>query len=152
MKFGTTFVASTWLATTIAALCVSTASAVQLVASVRPGIGAIPYNVGLSTKGVTFRVWAPNAQAVSVAGSWNFYSNTSHQLASEGNGFWSGDVPNVGTAVQYTFAIKYNNVYTQKMIRVRVTSPSARSGFQMAQRPEHLPTPFQSWTTFNRSA
>lgn len=114
MKFGTSFVASTWLATTIAALCVSTASAVQLVASVRPGIGAIPYNVGLSTKGVTFRVWAPNAQAVSVAGSWNFYSNTSHQLASEGNGFWSGDVPNVGAAVQYKFAIKYNNVYTQK--------------------------------------
>ena len=113
MKFKTC-IASTWLATAVATFCVSTASAIQLAVSTRPGIGAIPYNIGLSTKGVTFRVWAPNAQAVSVAGSWNFYSNTSHQLASEGNGFWSGDVANVNVGVQYKFAIKYNNVYTQK--------------------------------------
>ena len=114
MQSKKTFIAVGWLATILAMACGSTVSAVQLVASTRTGIGAIPYNVGLSTKGVTFRVWAPNAQAVSVAGSWNFYSNTSHQLANEGNGFWSGDVPNVGTAVQYKFAVKYNNVYTQK--------------------------------------
>ena len=87
MKLAKTFIASTLIATAAASLCVSTASAIQLAASTRLGIGAIPYNVGLSTKGVTFRVWAPNAQAVSVAGSWNFYSNTSHQLANEGNGF-----------------------------------------------------------------
>ncbi len=114
MKSGTSLIAATCAAMMATSFCVSTASATQLVASTRPGIGAIPYNVGLSTKGVTFRTWAPNAQAVSVAGSWNFYSNTSHQLANEGNGFWSGDVPNVGTAVQYKFAVKYNNVYTQK--------------------------------------
>ena len=114
MKFAKTFIASTLIATAAASFCVSTASAIQLAASTRSGIGAIPYNVGLSTKGVTFRVWAPNAQAVSVAGSWNFYSNTSHQLASEGNGFWSGDVANVNVGVQYKFAVKYNNVYSQK--------------------------------------
>ncbi|MSR34948.1 MAG: hypothetical protein EXS12_09185, partial [Phycisphaerales bacterium] len=115
MSIGKSFLATTWIAATmVASFCVSIASATQLVASVRPGIGAIPYNVGLSTKGVTFRVWAPNAQAVSVAGSWNFYNNTSHQLASEGNGFWSGDVANVNVGVQYKFAVKYNNAYTQK--------------------------------------
>ena len=78
MKFGKTFIASALIATAVASFCVSTASAIQLVASTRPGVGAIPYNIGLPTKGVTFRVWAPNAQAVSVAGSWNFYNNTSH--------------------------------------------------------------------------
>ena len=87
MKSDKSLIAATCVAMMAASFCISTASAAQLVASARSGLGAIPYNVGLSTKGVTFRVWAPNAQAVSVAGSWNFYSNTSHQLANEGNGF-----------------------------------------------------------------
>ncbi|MCX7626325.1 MAG: hypothetical protein N2Z21_08970 [Candidatus Sumerlaeaceae bacterium] len=38
----------------------------DVVASTRSGVGAIPY-----TNGTTFRVWAPNASAVAVAGSFN---------------------------------------------------------------------------------
>ena len=60
--------------------------AAVLPASARPCIGAVPYQVG-TARGVTFRTWAPNASAVSVAGSFNNWSTTAHQLSSEGNGF-----------------------------------------------------------------
>ncbi|MCE9619451.1 MAG: alpha amylase C-terminal domain-containing protein [Planctomycetes bacterium] len=107
-------IAANVFAALVAAVCLSSAFAAQLSPSSRPGVGAIPYFVSSSNKGVTFRTWAPNAQAVSVAGSFNFYSNTAHMLGSEGNGWWSGDVPNVVANAQYKFAVKYNNVYTQK--------------------------------------
>ena len=87
--------------------------AVVLPVSTRAGVGAIPYQVG-SVKGVTFRTWAPNAQAVSVVGSFNFWSTTAHQLSSEGNGYWSGDVSNCPFAAQYKFAVKINGTYQQK--------------------------------------
>ena len=87
--------------------------AVVLPVSSRAGVGAIPYQVG-TAKGVTFRTWAPNAQAVSVVGSFNFWNTTAHQLSSEGNGYWSGDVSNCPFAAQYKFAIKINGSYQQK--------------------------------------
>lgn len=98
----------------VASLCLAAeAFAVVLPVSTRPGIGAIPYTVG-TTKGVTFRTWAPNAQAVSAALASSFFSTTAWQLSSEGNGYWSGDVPNVLPGAQYKFAIKYNNTYRLK--------------------------------------
>ena len=101
--------------TALAALCLAcvAAHAVVLPVSTRGGIGAIPYQVG-TTKGVTFRTWAPNAQAVSVALASTFYSTTAHQLSSEGNGYWSGDIASVLPGAQYKFAIKYNNTYRLK--------------------------------------
>ena len=94
-------------------LIVAAAQAVVLPVSTRPGIGAMPYTAG-TAKGVTYRVWAPNAQAVSVAGSFNFWSNTAHQLSSEGNGYWSGDVANCPFSAQYKFAVKINGTYQLK--------------------------------------
>ena len=95
-------------------LLVSTSvHAAVLPVSTRPGVGAMPYQSG-SVKGVTFRTWAPNAQAVSVAASFNFWSNTTHQLSSEGNGYWSGDVVNAPSSAQYKFAIKIAGAYQQK--------------------------------------
>jgi 1,4-alpha-glucan branching enzyme len=103
-----------WTLAALAALAAwQAASANQLPVSQRSGIGAVPYFQGTS-RGVTFRTWAPNAQAVSVSGTFNFWSVTSHQLASEGNGWWSGDVPNITTNAQYKFAIKYNNSWLFK--------------------------------------
>jgi 1,4-alpha-glucan branching enzyme len=66
-------------------------------------VGAIPY-FG-TPAGTTFRVWAPNASAVRVAGTFNNWNATSHSLTSEGNGFWSGDVNFVYAGTQYKFVI-----------------------------------------------
>lgn len=83
-------------------LIVSLISAICLgaVPSVRPGVGAIPYSTG-----TTFRVWAPNAVSVNVAGTFNGWNSTSRPLASEGGGWWSVDVPNAAVQHQYKYVI-----------------------------------------------
>jgi len=65
-------------------------------------MGATPYN-DATGMGVTFRVWAPFAAQVSVAGEFNHWSPSAHPLFSEGNGSWSVDVPGamVGQAYKY---------------------------------------------------
>lgn len=61
--------------------------------SSRPGWGATPYVAGGVT-GVTFRVWAPQATNVTVAGTFNSWNSTAHplQLESTNTGVWSRDV------------------------------------------------------------
>ena len=54
----------------------------------RPGMGTI-----LFPGGAAFRVWAPFAPAVFAAGTFNQWNVTATPLASEGNGYWSADVP-----------------------------------------------------------
>jgi len=71
--------------------------------SARPGVGATPF-FGVPA-GTTFRVWAPNATAVRVAGTFNAWNATSHPLTSEGNGFWSADVNFVYAGTQYKYVI-----------------------------------------------
>jgi 1,4-alpha-glucan branching enzyme len=68
--------------------------------SARPGMGSILYEGGAA-----FRVWAPFAAQVFVAGSFNSWSATTNPLASEGNGYWSADVPGVKVGHQYKFVI-----------------------------------------------
>jgi 1,4-alpha-glucan branching enzyme len=68
--------------------------------SSRPGIGAIPFSGG-----VTFRVWAPFAPWVRVAGSFNNWSATANDLASEGDGFWSADLTQAGVGDHYRFVL-----------------------------------------------
>jgi 1,4-alpha-glucan branching enzyme len=63
-------------------------------------MGAVPYEGG-----VTFRVWAPFAGQVSVAGDFNGWSATANSLVSENNGYWSVDVPGAGVGQQYKFII-----------------------------------------------
>jgi 1,4-alpha-glucan branching enzyme len=65
-----------------------------------PGMGAIP-----GAKSVTFRVWAPNAKGVYVAGTFNNWSKTSTSLERDGNGYWSIDVPEAKTEDEYRFWI-----------------------------------------------
>ncbi len=83
----------------------ASAPAAVLPPSTKPGMGAVPYTNGPGT-GCTFRVWAPNASGVSVAGNFNFWSTTLHQLSPEGGGFWSGDIVGVLPGHQYKFVIK----------------------------------------------
>ncbi|KAA5540741.1 1,4-alpha-glucan branching protein [Roseiconus nitratireducens] len=68
--------------------------------SLRPGLGAIPY-----TGGTTFRVWAPHAPWVRVAGTFNGWDPTATPLAPEGGGHWSADVPGVVVGDEYRYVI-----------------------------------------------
>ena len=63
-------------------------------------------NVGaiLGRSGVTFRVWAPFAQQVAVAGSFSNWSEIA--LESEEDGYWSGFVKGAVAGQEYKFAIK----------------------------------------------
>ena len=72
----------------------------------RPGMGATPYIEKDGAWGTTFRTWAPNANSVSVAGSFNGWSSTQFFLTSEGEGVWSMDVPFVGVGDEYQFIVR----------------------------------------------
>ncbi|MGD9781352.1 MAG: alpha-amylase family glycosyl hydrolase [Kiritimatiellia bacterium] len=77
-----------------------------LAQSSRPGWGSIPYAEASGT-GVTFRMWAPAATGVSVAGAFNGWSSTAHPLVEEGatSGTWSADVPAARTNHAYKFVV-----------------------------------------------
>ena len=68
--------------------------------STRPGLGSIPY-----PGGTTFRVWAPHAPWLRVAGSFNGWNPNSHDLHSEGNGYWSADLDGVSVGDEYRYVI-----------------------------------------------
>jgi 1,4-alpha-glucan branching enzyme len=73
--------------------------------SQRPFLGATPYQ-DPAGNGVTFRVWTLFANSVCVAGGFNGWSTTANPLYSEGNGFWSVDVPGATTGQQYLFVLQ----------------------------------------------
>ena len=73
--------------------------------------------------GVAFRVWAPFASAVSVAGQFNNWDVAADPLVSEGNGNWSGEVSNAEIGHEYQFLIQNNgqqlwrrNPYASEMV------------------------------------
>jgi 1,4-alpha-glucan branching enzyme len=74
-----------------------------------PGMGTI-----LLPEGVAFRVWAPFATEVFVTGTFNQWSNTANPFASEGNGYWSVEVPGAKIGDEYQFLIRNG---TQPLIR-----------------------------------
>src|SRR4051812_34942178 len=76
------------------------ASASRLSATHRAGMGAMVYDGGTA-----FRVWAPGAKRVFVAGDWNGWSPEAAELADEHNGNFSGDVPGALRWHKYKFAI-----------------------------------------------
>jgi 1,4-alpha-glucan branching enzyme len=68
--------------------------------SARPGMGTI-----LFPGGVAFRVWAPFASSVFAAGAFNQWNATANPFASEGNGYWSVEVPGAAIGDEYQFVI-----------------------------------------------
>src|SRR5438874_8365474 len=59
------------------------------------------------TAGVTFSVWAPNADAVSVIGDFNQWDPAATPLrARESSGIWEGFVPGLGQGTLYKYSIK----------------------------------------------
>ncbi|HPF41816.1 MAG TPA: alpha-amylase family glycosyl hydrolase [Phycisphaerae bacterium] len=72
-----------------------------LAPSSHTGMGANPF-----TGGVAFRVWAPNATSVNVAGDFNSWSTSANALASEGaGGTWSVDLASAAIGDEYQFVI-----------------------------------------------
>ncbi|HYO42135.1 MAG TPA: alpha-amylase family glycosyl hydrolase [Candidatus Limnocylindrales bacterium] len=77
-----------------------------IAASHRPGMGSIPHDGG-----TTFRVWAPNAVAVFVTGTFDDWATdatplTPDDAVSNGGGTWSADVAGVGPGDEYRFTIR----------------------------------------------
>jgi 1,4-alpha-glucan branching enzyme len=72
-----------------------------LSASQRSGMGATLYDGGVS-----FRVWAPFASRVWVAGDFNGWSATANELGNEMNGNFSGDVPGAQRWQKYKYVLR----------------------------------------------
>src|SRR5579859_4830553 len=87
--------------------------------STRPGWGATPYSGG-----VTFRVWAPNASSVRVAGTFNSFSTTANPLVAEpgGTGIWSVDVAGAVDGNQYKYYINGTTYKQDPRARKQVSS------------------------------
>ena len=94
----------------------------------QPGkLGAlIEKTPGGQVRGVTFRVWAPNAKSVSVIGSFNNWDGARDPLQPEGaSGLWSADVREAKPGDEYMFLI--NGELERKDPRARqVTSADGR--------------------------
>jgi 1,4-alpha-glucan branching enzyme len=73
-------------------------------ASSKKGMGATPF-----AGGTTFRVWAPHADHVFVAGDWNGMSDTATELAKEANGSgnFSADVAGAAAGMAYEYVIRH---------------------------------------------
>ena len=68
-------------------------------------LGALP-----DAAGVTFRVWAPNADQVSVVGDFNRWDGRVHRLRCLGDsGVWEAVVPGIGAGTLYKFEIRNRN-------------------------------------------
>jgi 1,4-alpha-glucan branching enzyme len=113
--------------------------AIYAVPSSRPGMGAVPF-IG----GVTFRVWAPNATAVKVAGTFNGWSTTANPLSSEGGGLWSVDVPGAYAAQEYKYVITNNGTHWRVDPRARDVVNSVGNGI--------IVNTAYSWTPFTPPA
>ena len=59
----------------------------------------------LSGNTATFRVWAPNASAVSVVGDFNDWDAEDAPLTADGNGIWTGKLKGVREFDNYKYAI-----------------------------------------------
>ena len=90
----------------------------------RPGMGAIPF-----PGGTAFRVWAPFATGVAVSGTFNNWSENTDPLASEGNGYWSGQVVAASAGDEYEFVIGNGGaVYWRSDPYARLMTHSAGNG------------------------
>jgi 1,4-alpha-glucan branching enzyme len=65
------------------------------------GMGAV-----IQSKGTFFRVWAPNAEAVYVSGTFNDFSKDKNQLEAEEKGYWAGLVENAKAGDEYKYFLK----------------------------------------------
>ena len=68
-------------------------------------LGAFELGATVDGAATVFRVWAPNAERVSVAGTFNNWNDTAHPLTSV-RGYWQGRVNGARAGSRYKFAIR----------------------------------------------
>jgi len=89
--------------------------------------------------GVLFAVWAPNAQTVSVVGSFNDWDAGRHRLTAraDGSGIWQGFVPDIAPGSLYKFHIasRYAELVSDNHLREDVFGRIRR---EMQRAIEHL--------------
>jgi 1,4-alpha-glucan branching enzyme len=78
---------------------------------------------------VAFRVWAPHADAVAVAGTFNGWSPDRDLLAAEGGGYWSADVTAAAVGDEYEFVVRRGQevLWRNDPYAREVTSSAGRS-------------------------
>ena len=82
----------------------------------RAGMGAIPHEAG-----VTFRVWAPHADRVSVVGSFNDWKTDTHVLEPEADGYFALDVPEakIGRRIPLRDSQRRTGAFAHRSLRAR---------------------------------
>lgn len=113
----------------------------------RPGIGATPY-----PGGVTFRVFAPFAQSVGLAGTFNGWSATDTPLVSEGaSGNWSLDVDGAAAGNQYRFIMNRQSTWSPDA-RSRSVTDASSTGNSIIYDPNAFvwPAPGFTMATWNQ--
>jgi len=91
-------------------------------------MGAVPFD-----DGVGFRVWAPNAHSVAVAGDFNGWSRDADPLTHEGNGYWACFAGSARIGHRYKFVIDgtlwRNDPYARSIEREESNSVIADPAF-----------------------
>ena len=95
-------------------------------------LGAHPTSFG-GVEGTYFAVWAPEAEQVSVFGTFNHWDPTRHPLRPcQSSGIWEGFVPGVGCGTLYKFHIRSRNhgavlIKTDPFARLNEVPPKSAS-------------------------
>ncbi len=98
-----------------------------------PGMGAI-----LQDQGVSFRVWAPNAESVSVVGNFNNWDGGANRMEAEANGYWYGYADNAKAGDEYRFQITNHDKVLLRIV------PYAREEAAQKYRRRGKCAPFQA--------
>ncbi len=95
------------------------------------GMGSIPFDGG-----TTFRVWAPHANSVKLAGDFNNWGTNMTPLAHEGGGIWSLDIRNITVGHEYKYIIR-NGAQTLSKIDPQTEQVTSSTGNAIVFDPEY---------------
>lgn len=112
-------------------------------------MGANPHAAGTA-----FRVWAPNAEAVSVVGAFNDWKPDAHPMTREDGGYWFAEVPGATVGHEYRYHLKTPwGTFSRIDPYARQVTNSVGNGvihdpnFDWGE--EHLPTPpWNEWVIY----
>jgi 1,4-alpha-glucan branching enzyme len=114
----------------------------EVAPAVHAGLGANLFDDGPGLSGVGFRLWAPNADSVHVAGTFNGWASSAAPLADEGNGQWSLDYRGVTAGAQYKYVVR-NGAQTLWKVDPRACAVTSSAGNGVVYAHDRPFGPFQ---------